>query len=95
MLLLLLLLLLGSLQNLRGHVARHAGILRLTLRELRLLLVLLLRIAWEGLGRGLLERRGSSGLIVQGLGAHHGLNLLHAHNLSSRRWLLGSSGGLG
>ena len=39
------LLLLGSLQDLRCHVARHAGILGLTLRELRLLLVLLLRIA--------------------------------------------------
>jgi hypothetical protein len=85
------LLLLGSLQDLRCHVARHARILGLTtLRKLRLLLVLLLRIACEGLRRWLLEWRSSSGLVAHGLGTHHGLDLLHAHNFSGGGSLLAS-----
>jgi len=85
-----LLLLLGPLQDLGRNVARHTGILWLALGELALLLVLLLRVAGEGLGRWLLSRWGSSGVIVERLSAHHGLDLLHAHDLSGGRGHLGS-----
>jgi hypothetical protein len=88
------LLLLGPLQDLRCNMARHARILWLALGELALLLILLLRVAWVGLRGWLLNRRGSSGVVVEGLGAHHGLDLLHAHDLSCRRRLLGSCGRL-
>ena len=89
-----LLLLLGSLQNLGRNVARHTGIMWLGLGELTLLLVLLLRVAGESLGRWLLSQRGSSGVIVERLSAHHGLDLLHAHDLSGGRRHLGSGRGL-
>jgi hypothetical protein len=61
--------------------SRHAGILGLTVR----VLLLLLRIAWKARRWRLLHWRGA-----YGLGAHHCLDLFHAHGLSGGRRLLRS-----
>lgn len=51
--------------------------------------LLLLRISWEAWRWRLLNWR-----CTNGLGAHHGFDLFHAHSLSSRRRLLRSGRGL-